>query len=51
MDGELTMHLFAFDRSIFNPRAGKMTNWAEREGWRFEFRLFGLTFAIEKGAR
>ena len=42
--------IFPFDRNIFNPHAGKMS-WGNHDGWRFELRLFGLTFAIERGAR
>jgi hypothetical protein len=44
------MNLFAFDRNIFNPHAGKM-RWGNHDGWCFEIRLFGFTFLIARGAR
>lgn len=42
--------LFAFDRQIWNPRAGKMS-WGNHDGWCIELKLLGFTFIIARGGR
>jgi hypothetical protein len=46
----MDLSLFAVDRQIWNPRAGKMS-WGGHDGWCFELRLFGFTFIFASGAR